>query len=359
MEYLNESNVPLIMKRTIIFLLCVAAVIGLLLFLLRKTEQTPEPASATEIHATNSLATNNTTQQNPAAAHQAPASIATPKMPEYDLTTEAEKNAKARQMLEAQNKPIELWAEVVDQDNTPLSGVKVEAEIGHFVWPPEQYPNGVSSNLELFTDANGQFHIEDNSATGVGVILQKDGYEQESPKGNGYTLGSGGGTKDNPVVLKMWSTNVLQKLVTGEKHFHMTPDGRPYFINLSSGVISETGDGDLKVWIKYPAQVTRGQLYDWSCEIEVPNGGLLEETDSNSSMFSAPTDGYIQTFRLQQQIKGGQSGSIGEKRFYINLNNGQEYGRMTIDLIAPYNDEIPGLIRLSYAINPSGSRILR
>jgi hypothetical protein len=100
-------------------------------------------------------------------------------------------------------------------------------------------------------------------------------------------------------------------------------------------------------------------LYDWSCEIEVPNGGLLAEDDLNSAMYSAPTGGYTPTFQLQQQIKGGQSGSIGEKRFYINLNNGQEYGRITIDLIAPYNDQIPGLIRLSYAINPSGSRILR
>jgi len=346
------------MKRTIIFLLCITAVIGFMLFLLRKTEQTPQPVPTAEIHGTNSLTIKNTTQQNP-ATEQTPPLVITPKANELESTTEAEKNAKARQMLEARNKPIELWGKVVDQDDAPLPGVNVEAEIGHFVWPPEQAPNGVSTKQELLTDTDGEFYVHDDSATGVYVTLQKDGYEQESPKGNGYALGTGGGTKDNSVVLKMWSTNVLQKLVTGEKHFHMTPDGRPYFINLSSGVISETGDGDLKVWIKYPAQVTRGQLYDWSCEIEVPNGGLLAEDDLNSAMYSAPTGGYTPTFQLQQQIKGGQSGSIGEKRFYINLNNGQEYGRITIDLIAPYNDQIPGLIRLSYAINPSGSRILR
>ncbi len=32
---------------------------------------------------------------------------------------------------------------------------------------------------------------------------------------------------------------------------------------------------------------------------------------------------------------------------------------MSINLIAPFNDQTPGLIRLSYAINSSGSRILR
>ncbi len=47
------------------------------------------------------------------------------------------------------------------------------------------------------------------------------------------------------------------------------------------------------------------------------------------------------------------------KRFYVQLNNRQEYGRITIELYARYNDQTPGLIRLSYAIDPSGSRILR
>jgi len=51
----------------------------------------------------------------------------------------------------------------------------------------------------------------------------------------------------------------------------------------------------------------------------VKNGGLLEEADHFSSMYSAPTEGYVPNFQLQQQIRGGQSGSIGEKRFYINL----------------------------------------
>jgi hypothetical protein len=32
---------------------------------------------------------------------------------------------------------------------------------------------------------------------------------------------------------------------------------------------------------------------------------------------------------------------------------------LTIELIAPYNDQIPGMIDIQYAINPSGSRILR
>ena len=76
-------------------------------------------------------------------------------------------------------------------------------------------------------------------------------------------------------------------------------------------------------------------------------------------MYQAPTDGYIPSFQLKQQIKGGQSGEIGDRLFYLKLKNGQEYGQMAIDLYAPWNSQIPGMIRLSYSINPSGSRILR
>jgi hypothetical protein len=41
------------------------------------------------------------------------------------------------------------------------------------------------------------------------------------------------------------------------------------------------------------------------------------------------------------------------------LKNGKVFGRMTIDLYAYYNAQVPGLVRIRYAINPSGSRVLR
>jgi hypothetical protein len=167
-----------------------------------------------------------------------------------------------------------------------------------------------------------------------------------------------GGSIESPVVFKMWSTNVHEQLITGGQSFHIVPDGRPYVIDLAKGTIAESGDGDLKVWIKYAAEVVRGQTYDWSCEIDAINGGLLEEP-LGTAMYVAPAEGYIPVFQLQQQIKGGQSGSIGTRRFYVKLKNGQEYGRITIELDAPYNDRVPGMVRIQYALNPSGSRILR
>jgi hypothetical protein len=148
-------------------------------------------------------------------------------------------------------------------------------------------------------------------------------------------------------------------LITGKYAFKIVPDGRPYFIDLTSGAINESGTGDLKVWIQYtnPVVPVPGRMSDWSAGIDVINGGLQEANDS--TMWMAPADGYVPSFTNAGQIRDGQRGEIGDRSFYLQLQNGNEYGQMTIDLLAPFNVGIPGLVRISYAINPSGSRILR
>ena len=251
-----------------------------------------------------------------------------------------------KQIIDERNVPIEFFGKVVDQDSNPIAGVTIQAAVVYV---------DVVVQVKRTTAADGRFEISGLKGTGFDLnVLEKAGYEPE-PFSRGH--GVAGGSLDNPVVFKMWSTNIHEQLISGSKPFDIIPDGRPYFINFADDSISESDNGDLKVWIQYTNQVVRGQLDDWSAGIEVINGGLQETKDY--SMFSAPSDGYVPNFIWKNQIKGGQRGSIGQRRFYLALKNGQEYGRMTIEMIAPFNNQTPGLIRLSYAINPSGSRILR
>jgi hypothetical protein len=268
-----------------------------------------------------------------------------------------EKTNEIRQYMESQNKPIEFYGQVVDQDQNPLAGVSVKGEALHVkviiptAWGDEDEIIPISKE----TDSAGRFEIEGISGRAVELeSIQKSGYEAEPIKRAWKTSE---GFFENPVIFKMWSTNIHEHLITGEKKFQITPDGRPYFIDLTKGTIAESGIGDLKVWIQYTNQSVHGEYSDWSSEIDVINGGL-QKSDSYS-MFSAPSEGYVPSFVWKNQIKGGQYGSSGERRFYVMLKNGREYGRISIELFAPYTDEIPGLIRLSYVINPSGSRILR
>ena len=72
---------------------------------------------------------------------------------------------------------------------------------------------------------------------GVGSLI-KDGYESEPGQ---YSCRAGDGNFENPVIFKMWSTNIHEKLIGGGKSFEIVPDGRPYFINLTDDTISESG----------------------------------------------------------------------------------------------------------------------
>ena len=76
-------------------------------------------------------------------------------------------------------------------------------------------------------------------------------------------------------------------------------------------------------------------------------------------MFRAPAEGYSPSFSFEQKVGSGWGDTTGPKQFYLSLNGGKQYGRMTIELHAYYNRQIPGLVRIDYAVNPSGSRILR
>lgn len=330
---------------------------------LKQTEAMPAPTQQRAIQPTNQ-----STLAIKAASNSAAVSTA------EDIAVISNKAAKAREIewqrtIAGENVPVNFFGRVIDQDSNPIAGAKIVMGVRHNEYSPLVGVSSSNPKRETSTDVDGRFDWTDSKITGdilsIGPIT-KDGYEAEPGQ---YSCGAGGGDYNNPVIFKMWSTNIHEQLTTGSKSFEIVPDGRLYFINLTSGTISESGTGDLKVWIQYTNQPMLGHLYEWSAGIEVINGGLWEVPQAaiNSgflaeppfAMYSAPLDGYIHLFSLKKQIKGGQSGEIGNRFFYLRLNSGKEYGKMSINLFAPYGRLHPGLIRLSYAINPSGSRILR
>jgi hypothetical protein len=135
------------------------------------------------------------------------------------------------------------------------------------------------------------------------------------------------------------------------------PDGRLYAINITNGVIAERDSaiGDMTFWVKRPEKIVLARRFDWTSELQIIGGGFAEETDRNAAMYIAPSDGYSNTFHFD--ARNGWSDTTGVRRFYLRLKNGN-YGRASIEIMAYYNSQIPGLIRIEYAINPTGNRIL-
>lgn len=273
------------------------------------------------------------------------------------IVSDISKLEEFRRYVERHNKPVDFFGLVIDQDSNPIPGVTIKSGVSHWTMPipSVRLVGSKDIQLETTTGPDGRFELTGATGDGFGVGLYKDGYEAESEK-NGFRAAQY--SYYNPVIFKMWSTNIHEKLITGKYAFDIVPDGRPYFINLTDGTISESGTGDLKVWIQYTNHVVPRRMWRWSAGIIPVNGGLLEEPIA-TPMYEAPKEGYVPEFQETGQLRGGQRGQIGQRQFYLRLKNGQEYGEMTIDLIAPFNPETPGLVSLSYAINPSGSRILR
>jgi len=255
--------------------------------------------------------------------------------------------------------PISFYGLVVDQDSNALQNVKVDLRISQ--WQPTTPLGENIKNIQVQpeTGADGRFDLSGVNGHIVKVIgLSKDGYEPEVMQREYGEYGPHGGSPEKREVFRMWSTNLDQSLITGNHSFAVTPDGRHYAIDLAKGTISEGDHGDLVAWIKRPEKIGWRERYEWACELAIPTGSLCETGDS--AMFRAPEAGYSNRFAFHQEADINRWGDgTGDKHFYLRLHDGQMYGRITINLFAFYNGTTPGMIRLSYAVNPSGSRILR
>ncbi len=218
--------------------------------------------------------------------------------------------------------------------------------------------DGRMIHVDRTSDADGLFDIHDASVTGDGIDIEymsKEGYTLE-PCNRG--LGPVGGAPGNPRIFKLWRNDIKEPLITGQKSFPIEPNGTPYAIDFSSGTISPatTTSGDLELRINIPPPVG-GKYPDWSCEFRPVNGGLAEETDTSSPMYLAPTVGYTNLFSYFQSPTNPWAPRNGTLRFYLRLKDGKEYGRISIDMALCVRN--PNKLRVEYAINPTGSRILR
>ncbi len=256
--------------------------------------------------------------------------------------------------IQARNLAIDFYGQTVDQDGNPLPGVQIKMIVPHFLPGLE----GMSIPVNRTSDANGLFDIHDPNVTGDGIDMEhvsKEGYTLE-PMARSF--GPVGGAAGNPMIFKLWRNDIKEPLITGSRALQYLPDGRVYTIDITNGAITEgsLANGDITLWVRRPEKIVLAQRFDWSCELQLVSGGLAEEPDLNSAMYVAPTGGYSNTFHFD--ARNGWSDTTGARRFYLKLKKG-EYGRASIEILAYYNKEIPGLIRIAYAINPTGSRILR
>jgi hypothetical protein len=253
-------------------------------------------------------------------------------------------------LVEARNKPIDFYGQTVDQDGNPLPGVQIKIMVAYLTL------DGRSIPADRTSDSNGLFDVHDVTGDGIDIEhMTKEGYTLEPMS---TSFGPVGGAPGNPVIFKLWRNDIKEPLITGQKAFPIEPNGTSYVINFSKGTISLSGaeNGDLEFRINMLPPID-GKYPHWSCEFQPVNGGLAEETDISSAMYLAPTSGYTNLFSFAISPANPWTRQSGTLRFYLRLKDGEEYGRVLIDMAAWARKT--NILRVEYAINPTGSRILR
>jgi hypothetical protein len=114
------------------------------------------------------------------------------------------------------------------------------------------------------------------------------------------------------------------------------------------------GPADFWVTMPVPARDAWYKPYDWSYQIKVPDGGLVETHDEYP--FLAPGGGYAPSF--EQAFKNVDPHHAGKflNTYYLKCHNGNVYARVSIEWEP---DSSPSAsFRVSYVANPAGSRNL-
>lgn len=345
------------MKKRIIIVVIIAVVALLVWLLLSRPEQTPTTAASSKPAAPDDK------EASVAAVPSAPAVTdadlqATPLKGPVDAVKK--RIADIRDGLGYINQPIKFYGLVIDQDERPLSGVKVALSAMHAIEALPGVQGSRSEEILRVTDSTGRFSLTDASGNDVSVkSIELPGYELSPKTKRGFSYY---GTQDihkpdaqAPVVFHMWKVVGAERLITADKFYGMVPDGRSYAVDVLNAKKVEGGNaGDFKVSIKRPAQIAAGSKYDWSCLIEGIGGGVIETQDE--FMYRAPETGYQSRYEVNAFASDAQWSDRAKRLLYLKSRDGKVYARLEVEILSNYQEK--AVFSVKYYANPSGSRNL-
>ena len=251
------------------------------------------------------------------------------------------------------NVPINCYGQILDQFSNAVPGASVKIGIRHLTIPDPLIPQVGSKQvyLESVSDAEGRFEFHGETGDGFGIGITKEGYILSPNAPTGF--GPDAGTSDNPVIFTMWKKGNSQHLITHYLSRISTPiDGRVIQFDLLNGT-EVSSDGQLIVRVNRDPQVLPpgNDGYDWSAELDIPNGGLLATNDG--FMFRAPKSGYSEVYKVDMPKGSTNWTTTLDQQFYIHLPNG-DYGSLAVHL-PTFHSPPPIVLTLGITVNPNGS----
>ena len=279
--------------------------------------------------------------------------------------TDEQKRARiseVREIAQQANQPVSFWAQVIDQDNAPLPGVRVKLSLKHTRELLPGATQDVFDYIELTTDAQGMFSLTDRRGSLLGVEeMKKAGYKAGNVSGRPFWYAPPmlnmlyTPDKQKPEIFRMWKIAGAERLLNKGIGTRIPYDGRTVIFDLQTEREVKSG-GDIKVTLlRTPLQVIRGQQkYDWTGIIEAVDGGVIVSTDE--FMYRAPESGYEPKLTISVSAQDAKWSSDKEVSFYLKSRG--TYARVQAKFMTDSDKPMTGF-RVSAYINPkSGSRNL-
>ena len=250
------------------------------------------------------------------------------------------------------SKALDFYGKVVDQNGTPVAGVKVKAGVGLILG----FERSGGKDYYTETDAQGQFSFVGIHGAGVGFTLVKEGYayDQRQPassRPNDYVPDA-----NNPTIFTMWKLKGAEPMIHWNlDRIGLAVDGTPREYSILMGKrVDNAGDIALS-FVRTASSIVRGKPFDWVLTIQIPSGGLAEITGPYKN--EAPAAGYKPTITINMPASAKNWTASFDHSYYFTAQDGKIYGYMTVSLNAYYQPPSTNFTLEVYA-NPSGSRNL-
>lgn len=277
----------------------------------------------------------------------------------YGITPEMTETQKIQKWVEwayreaaknvPEQKPFAFYGKIVDENQEPVVGASI-----HFGLRTTTALDG-TSNVNTISAEDGEFSL----AKGTGSHLHVDVW-----KANYYTVGSsnqvefdttGGSTKDSPVLFYLKKKGEGVDLITSQYGVRssfdakMPRDGTPVRVDLLNRRIS--GDGQIQLSQVKPPYASWKKATAWSFQIEIPDGGFVDQNEEFP--FEAPASGYKSKITFDFKASQPDWKTSLKKSYYIVFGNPPRFGRIDFE-----TDIMGGGATITYVINPDGSRNL-
>jgi hypothetical protein len=272
------------------------------------------------------------------------------------------------ELRKASNREINFYGKVIDQNGTPIPGVKIKVDISSrstsMLKVMTTGRDLEKEKLIIYSDQNGLFSVTDKEGSFLRITdFQKEGYLKSKRYGNlGFRYGQimkGPNTEgfhhpdsNKPVVYTLWKQGETEELIRHRKKIYFKKEEeQSKWVSLYSG-----NNKDVYIKVENPGKTEDVEKYGWSVKIKVPNGGVLASDET--FLYHAPESGYENeiVFGYPANAENWKY-STGRQKYYIKLREGKAYGSYELEILTFSTGNVT-IVLDNIIVNPNGSRNL-